>query len=41
MMREIEYNLHGSVIAQASYKEYGRLELNVQLYEIFYSEGLD
>ena len=35
-MKEIEFNLHDSVIAKASYKENGRLELNVQLYEIFY-----
>jgi len=35
-MKEIEYNLHDSIIAKASYKENGRLELDVQLYEIFY-----
>lgn len=33
---EIEYNLHDSTIIAASYDVKGRLELDIQLYEIFY-----
>jgi len=33
---ELEFNLHDSVIVNAKYKEIGRLELEIQLYEIYY-----
>ena len=35
---EIEYNLHDSTIVSARYDEKGRLELDIQLYEIIYPE---
>ena len=34
----MEYNFHDSVIVSASYNVKGRLELDIQLYEIFYPE---
>ena len=35
---EIEFNLHDAVIINACFNEKGRLEADIELYEIFYPE---